>query len=60
MNLNTLSTNYVVTSMFQYIVHICKSFEYGALILKKCATSEVTIKKVHFKRYVGHTNVFFE
>lgn len=45
MNLNTLPTNYVVTSMCQYIVHICKSFEYGALILKKCATSEVTIKK---------------
>ena len=43
MNLN-MSTNDVVTSKFQYLVHIFKSFEYGALTVKKCATSEVTIK----------------
>ena len=44
MNLNTISTNDVVTSKFQYLVHICKLFKYGALTVKKCATSEVTIK----------------
>ena len=38
-------TIYVSKSIFQYIVHLCKSFEYGTLIYENCTVSEVTIEK---------------
>ena len=45
---NVSSTNDVSRSKFQHVVHLCKSTEYGTLIFKNCAVSEVSIEK-----YVG-------
>ena len=45
---NVSSANDVSRSKFQHVVHLCKSTEYGTLIFKNCAVSEVSIEK-----YVG-------
>ena len=42
---NVSSINDVSRSKFQHVVHLCKSTEYGTLISKNCAVSEVSIEK---------------